>query len=154
MQNFRASLLFAILSMSAGWAGAEETLIDCVFDNRLLKPTANQRITEKEAWAWYESQDFRRRKFVFNMASSEITEQPGRTEIWRDPTVQVSEQTLEFQWRFLSAPIEREAKIEIQIDRFTGKAIESYSMLKAPYQGPRLMYWGRTGTCTLVARKI
>ena len=140
--------------MSSGSVGAEERLIDCLFDNLLLKPTAKQRLTEKEAWEWYQSQDFRRRQFVFNIATNEITVPPGRIEVWRDPRVQVSEQRLEFKWRFWSAPLEREAEIELQIDRFSGKAMESYSMLKAPYQGPRLMYWGRTGTCTFEARKI
>jgi hypothetical protein len=150
MRQFVALLLGACATM----VSAQEVLVECRFEFKPLGAKEMAKSKEKEAMAWFNDLDFSRRKFILNLATSEIVDGPGRPEVWKQPQVSLTPQDLEVEWQFHASPLDRSPRIWLRVSRFTGKATEGYSMLQFPNRGPRMVYWGRSGECTFSKRQI
>ena len=59
-----------------------------------------------------------------------------------------------FIWDFRAKPLSRTPQISLTINQYSGKALESYSMLRAPNQGPLEVHWARRGQCEFHRKKV
>ncbi len=133
---------------------AQEVQADCKFEFKPLKPAELAKSKEKEATDWLNSFEFSRKTFLFDIGSSKIIEPPGSPDVYREPRVVVTSQEIEVEWAFHAAPLDRQPRLFIKISRFTGEAVEGYTMLQGPNQGPRVGYWARPGKCALNRRIV
>ena len=133
---------------------AQEVLVDCQFEFRPLTSKQMERTKEKQAMEWLNSADFSRHKFVLDMSAGAVTDGPGAADVWRRPTVQLTSQSVDVTWNFHAAPLDREPQIWIKLNRFTGEAMETYTMLNSANRLPREAIWSRLGKCALTKRQI
>lgn len=149
----RALISVALLACGAPLM-AQEVLVDCRFEFRPITPKQMERAKEKQAMEWFNSAEFSRHRFVLEMGSGSITDGPGAADLWKQPSVQITSQNVDVTWKFHSAPLDREPQIWIKVNRFTGEAMETYTMLNTSKRLPREAIWSRLGKCTLTKRQI
>lgn len=133
---------------------AQEVLVDCRFEFRPLTPKQMERTKEKQAMDWLNSAEFSRHKFVLDIGSGAVIDGPGATDVWKQPSTQITSQDIDVTWKFHASPLDRDPQIWIKVSRFTGEAMETYTMLNAERRLPREAIWSRLGKCTLTKRQI
>ena len=150
MKIIRACAL--CLALSPSGLHAQEILISCEFE---LSKTPS---SDADAQSWLKDYAFRRRNFVFQIEPPKITDGPGWETgpdgLWSEARITVTKQELSFEWNFRAKPLTRTPAINLRINRFSGKAFETYSMLHAPNQGPLEVHWARYGQCEFNKKKI
>jgi hypothetical protein len=150
-QQFIAAVALCLLTAQVA---AQEVLIECRFDFTPQKPAEAAKSKEKEAMAWFNDLDFTRRTFIFDLGNNAILDGPGRADMWKSPQVKVTSQEIEVEWDLHATPLDRSPRLWMKVNRFSGTAVEGYSMLQAPNRGPRMVYWGRPGKCSFSKRQI
>lgn len=142
------------MTLSASNVVAKEILLDCRFEYKPLKPLELAKSKEKEAMEWFNDFNFTRRKFSLDLSAGKITDGPGPADFFKKPQVIVTSQEIEVEWEMHAAPLNRTPHLWMKVNRFSGVATESYSMLAGPGRGPRTIYWGRQGECSFHNRKF
>ena len=150
MSNHRAWAL--CLALASFPSHAEKVLVACEFEASKVGSG------DPDAKAWLNDYAFRHRKFLFQLDPPKITDGPGwesgPNTLWSEPRITVTKQELSFEWNFRAKPMSRTPVVNLSINRFSGKAFETYSMLHAPNQGPLEVHWARYGRCEFHEKKV
>ena len=144
-----SSCLSVLLVALAFPASAEEMLFECEFE------AVRMGSIDPDAKAWLDDFSFRRRKFVYQTEPPKVVDGPDLGQsFWHEPRITVGKQEIEFEWRVGAKPLDRTPTISLSINRYSGKALESYSMLRSANQGPLEVNWARRGLCQIHKKKL
>jgi len=141
-------LATAVAAVASIESLAQELLIDCNFEPATIKPT------DKDAKAWHDDLGFRRREFVMKLEPPSIVVGPKPEFFWGTPQIEVGQTDVSITWYIKAKPLDRTPKITLKVNRFSGKAFETYEMLNKANQGPMYVHWARFGECDVHTRKF
>lgn len=127
----------------------EQVLVDCEFQ------PSSFRISDPEAKSLHDDGSFMTLTFVLQLGPPKLIDPPENDMFWGRPIIQITPQELKVEWwNTKFKPLARRPTITVRVNRFSGKATESFAMFETPNKGPLYAYWNRQGQCEIHKRKF
>jgi hypothetical protein len=162
--NFGSSVHNVASDPPAAGVFPEQFLVDCRFEPDRYSAI----VTDPDAKFWHDDLSFKTRRFVLQMEPLSVVDPPADDYFRGKPTIEIRPQEFQVEWTIaIGKPIGRQPRSNITINRFSGSAVERFSMLETPVKpvppnslampgipGPWKMYWTRFGQCEIHKKKL